>query len=183
MGLITRTVKSTPLQWLPVLSNISPARLRREATLFRELKHCWSLLFDQLQVVLSIRLRLRSVIWTIDSGPLQDGYRIVDRWRVSVNGDIVDDPSDVPPGFDLERREWVILNRLRTSKGKFAYLMHGWDCSDSPVCESIFLISHWDLLKVVWRSCSKFLRRLLFVTDLEAWQKSSTTLFITIVIV
>jgi hypothetical protein len=38
MRLITGTVKSTELQWLPVLSNIAPPKLRREATLFRELQ-------------------------------------------------------------------------------------------------------------------------------------------------
>jgi hypothetical protein len=38
MRLITGTVKSTELQWLPVLGNIASAKLRREAALFRELK-------------------------------------------------------------------------------------------------------------------------------------------------
>jgi hypothetical protein len=104
-----------------------------------------SLLLDQLQVVPPIRLRSRSVICTIDSGPLQDGYRILDRSReswlsnVPVNGDIVDDPSAVSPGFDLKRQEWVILNRYRTSQGKYAYLMHRWwGYSDSLVCECSF---------------------------------------------
>jgi hypothetical protein len=83
------------------------ASVEQDRALFRELKSCWShgrsLLFDQLQVVPPIRLRSRSIIWTIDPGPLQNGYRIVDRWResklsnVPVNGDIVDDPSAVPP--------------------------------------------------------------------------------------
>jgi hypothetical protein len=41
MGLITGTVKSTELQWLPVLSNITPPKLRRETALFRELKNSW----------------------------------------------------------------------------------------------------------------------------------------------
>jgi hypothetical protein len=117
-----------------VLSNISPPRLRREASLFSELKSCWShgrsLLSDQLQIGPSIRLRSRSVIWTFDPFLLQDGYRIVNRWRESwlsnipVNGDIVDDAA--PPGFDLKRREWVILNRFRTPQSKCAYLIHRW---------------------------------------------------------
>jgi hypothetical protein len=103
LRLITGTVKSTPLQWLSVLTNNAPSKMRRETSLFLELKNCWSygrsLLFDQLQVVSLIRLRSRFVIWAIDHSPLQDGYRIVDRWReswlsnVPVNGDIVDDPS------------------------------------------------------------------------------------------
>jgi hypothetical protein len=36
MRLINGTVKSTELEWLPVLSNIAPPKLRREAALFRE---------------------------------------------------------------------------------------------------------------------------------------------------
>jgi hypothetical protein len=43
---------------------------------------------------------------------------------IPVNGDIVDDPSAVPPGFNLKLREFVILNRFRTSQSKCAHLMH-----------------------------------------------------------
>jgi hypothetical protein len=67
MRLITGTVKSTELQWLPVLSNIAPHKLRREAALYRELKNSWingkSLLFKQLQDVPALRLRSRNPIW------------------------------------------------------------------------------------------------------------------------
>jgi hypothetical protein len=41
MRLITGTVQWTELQWLPVLSNIAPPKLRREAALFRKLKNSW----------------------------------------------------------------------------------------------------------------------------------------------
>jgi hypothetical protein len=37
MRLISRTAKLTQLQWLPVLANIAPPKLRREATTVREL--------------------------------------------------------------------------------------------------------------------------------------------------
>jgi hypothetical protein len=54
MRLITGTVKSTELQWLPVLSNIPRPKPRREAALFREIKNSWiyrkSLLFEQLYI-------------------------------------------------------------------------------------------------------------------------------------
>jgi hypothetical protein len=36
MWLISGTVKSTQLQWLPVLANIAPPKLQREATTVRE---------------------------------------------------------------------------------------------------------------------------------------------------
>jgi hypothetical protein len=68
MRLITGTVKSTELQWLPVLSNIAPLKpkLRLEAAFFRELKNSWcngkSLLFEQLQDVPALTLRSRNPI-------------------------------------------------------------------------------------------------------------------------
>jgi hypothetical protein len=34
------SVKSTQLQWLPVLANIAPPKLRREATTVREVVNC-----------------------------------------------------------------------------------------------------------------------------------------------
>jgi hypothetical protein len=72
MRLITGTVKSTELQWLLVLSNIAPPKLRREAAFLRELKNSWiygkSLLFEQLQDVPALRLRSRNPIWIDDPG-------------------------------------------------------------------------------------------------------------------
>jgi hypothetical protein len=66
MCLITGTVKSTELQWLPVLSNIALPELRREAALFRELSNSWingkALLFEQLQDGPAMRLRSRNPI-------------------------------------------------------------------------------------------------------------------------
>jgi hypothetical protein len=117
MRLITGTVKSTELQWLPVLSNIAPLKLRREAALFRKLKNSWingkSLLFEQLQDALALRLRSRNPIW-------------IEMWSLSapVHGDLVRDSTVEPPGFDLRHREWMLLNRFRTSQGKCAFLMH-----------------------------------------------------------
>jgi hypothetical protein len=119
-----------------VLSNIAPPNLRREAELFRELKNNWinrkSLLFEQLQDVTALRLRSRNPIWIDDPGPTNTVYGLLERWKemwsllAPVHGDLVQDPTVEPPGFDLRRREWVLLNRFRfrTSQGKCAFLMH-----------------------------------------------------------
>jgi hypothetical protein len=122
MRLFTGTVKSTELQWFPVLSNIAPPKLRREAALCWELKNRWingkSLLFEQLQDIPALRLRSRNPIWIDDPGPTNTVYDFLERWRemwslsVPVHGDLVRDPTVEPPGFDLRRREWVLLNRL-----------------------------------------------------------------------
>jgi hypothetical protein len=139
MCLITDTVKSTELQWLPVLSNIASPKLRREAALFRELKNSWingkSLLFVQLQDVPALRVRSRNPIWIDDPGPTNTVYDLLERWRemwslsAPVHADLVRDPTVEPPGFELRRREWVLLNRFRTSQGKCAFLMLQWGCN------------------------------------------------------
>jgi hypothetical protein len=85
MRLITGTVISTELQWLLVLSNIVPSKLRREAALFREMKNSWinvkSLLFEQLQDVPALRLRSRNPIWIDDPGPTNTVYDLLDVGR------------------------------------------------------------------------------------------------------
>jgi hypothetical protein len=112
-----------------------------------QLKNCWSygryLLFDQLQVVPPICLRSRFVIWTIDPGPLQDGYRIVDRWRkswlshVPMNGDIV---RMTLPLFLLDLT-WNVKNGLLWTDfapHKASVRTWWWGYSDSPVCDCGF---------------------------------------------
>jgi hypothetical protein len=83
MRLITGTVKSTELQWLPVLSNIAPPKLRREAALFRELKNSWSngksLMFEQLQDIPALTLHSRNPIWIDDPGPTNTVYDFLER--------------------------------------------------------------------------------------------------------
>jgi hypothetical protein len=124
-----------------VLSNIAPPELRREAALFRELKNSWingkSLLFEQLQDVPALRLRSKNPIWIDDLGPINTVYDLLERWRemwllsAPVYGDLVCDPTIEPLGFDLRRREWVLLNRFRTSEGKCAFLLHRWGYSNA----------------------------------------------------
>jgi hypothetical protein len=84
MRLITGTVKSTELQWLPVLSNIASRKVR-EAALFRELKNSRIngklLLFEQLQDVPALRLRSRNPIWIYDPGLTNTVYDLLERWR------------------------------------------------------------------------------------------------------
>jgi hypothetical protein len=146
MRLITGTVKSTELQWLPVLSNIAKLKLRREAALLRELKNSWingkSLLFEQLQDVPALRLRSRNPIWIDDPGTTNNVYDLLERWiemwslSAPVHGDLVQDPIVEPPGFDLRRREWVLLlNRFRTSQRKCTFSMHRWGYSDATNCD------------------------------------------------
>jgi hypothetical protein len=99
-----------------------------------------SLLFEQLQDVPALRLRSRNPIWTDKPGPANTVYDLMERWREMwslsdpVHGDLVWDPTIEPPGFDLRRWGWVLLNRFRTLQRKCAFLMHRWGYSNATNC-------------------------------------------------
>jgi hypothetical protein len=65
--IISGTVKATQLQWLPVLANIAPAKLRRKAATVRELincrQHAKSFLYDQMIDIPHKRLISRKPVW------------------------------------------------------------------------------------------------------------------------
>jgi hypothetical protein len=66
-------VKSTQLQWLPVLANIAPAKLRREAAAVRELVNCTiqakSLLYELMLDIPAASLISRHPVWSLDPFP------------------------------------------------------------------------------------------------------------------
>uniref|UniRef100_A0A1B0D7K7 Uncharacterized protein n=1 Tax=Phlebotomus papatasi TaxID=29031 RepID=A0A1B0D7K7_PHLPP len=145
MRLITGTVKSTQLPWLPVLSNIAPSKLRREAAAVREFTNCKehanSLLHTELLNLPSRRLKSRRPPWIVDSFITGVDFCLEQRWKeiwinaVPINGHLIQDPTSRVLGFDLRRREWAILNRFRTTQGRCAYLLHKWGMTDSPECD------------------------------------------------
>jgi hypothetical protein len=136
MRLISGTVKSTQLQWLPVLANIVPPKLRRKATTVCELmncrRHARSLLYEQMLDIPDQRLLSRRSMWNFDPHLSTTLVSIPDAWTAAwsallpVNGDLIVDSNVRPPGFDLRRHNWVLLNRFRTEHGKCAHLMHRW---------------------------------------------------------
>jgi hypothetical protein len=95
--LISGTVKSTQLQWLPVLVNIAPPKLRREETTICELaegtrcpsctNRCWIF-------------------------PIK-GCFLVDLCEILIHIYHVR-----PPGFDLRRHNWVVVEPLSNRAGK-----------------------------------------------------------------
>ena len=61
------------------------------------------------------RLKSRRPIWSVDTtGVTDDLWR--DAWVSAsvVNHGLVPDPAVRPPGFDLPRQPWTLLNRFRT---------------------------------------------------------------------
>ena len=57
-------------------------------------------------------------------------------WRNSDtnNAEIIEDPNNIIPGFELPRRTWCNINRIRTGHGRCNYLLHKWNIIPSPLC-------------------------------------------------
>jgi hypothetical protein len=141
LRIISGTVKSTQLQWLPVLANFAPAKL--EAAAVRELvncrKHAKFLLYEL--DIPAERLMSRHPVWSLDPFPSMTMFPISENWlenwsaSLLVNRDLFLNPNSRHLGFELRRHEWVLLNRFRTNKGRCAFLMHRWGYGESPLCD------------------------------------------------
>lgn len=144
MRIITGTIRSTPIQWLPVLSNITPPHLRRRAALVREWKKCTSNvhlpIHDDCENFLN-RLKSRKPPWVLGQQLLNSNFRVEDCWRdewSQNNPDLhhlITDPVLCPPGFNLPRKTWTTLNRFRTNHGRTRFWTHKWGLTDSPNCD------------------------------------------------
>lgn len=140
MRLITGTLRPTPTPWLPVLSNIAPPSLRRkEATdkLIGKISdhNHWPVyrdVYDHPQQ----RLMSRAPLWN-DLEPRD----LISQWRESwetasaINSSLVTDPTIRPPGFDLPRREWSLLNRFRTAQGHCHACRKTWRLTEDDRCQ------------------------------------------------
>ncbi len=148
MRIITASVQSTPLPWLPVLANIAPPALRREEAAhknwFQLMNHPEA---EKLPIVHDLmnppphRLKSRHPIWK-DPDIQFEGFSIKERWRQKweecpnfENKSIIEDPTDAVPGLLLPRKDWKTLNRLRTGHGCCGEKMFLWKYSDTPVCD------------------------------------------------
>jgi len=122
MRLISGTLRSTPLPWLPVLSNIEPPALWRKAAtdklVEKIIKHdSWPIQPYILSPPL-LRLTSRKPLW-LDLQPVHIKSRWMHTWKSAqvANSHLVCDPTIRQPGFDLPRQQWSLLNRLRTEQG------------------------------------------------------------------
>ena len=140
---VSGTIRATPLPWLPVLTNIVPAKFRRKlmlksliskTNLFEE-----SLLFDVLQENVNERLKSRTVIKKIFNDiilfDLNQAWK--DWWNSEAvfNHEFICDPTVKINGFDLPRKFWSLLNRIRTCQGCCNSCLYKWGIVDSPCCD------------------------------------------------
>jgi hypothetical protein len=144
--IISGTLRSTPTHWLPVLSHIQPQDLRRQNALIREYRkliECPALPANQdLGYLLTTsRLKSRKPPLVTGKGLYDHNFSSVESWRVrweEASGQAnrgLPCITDTPPGFNLPRRHWTALNRIRTGHGRCAdfFFKCGW--LDSPECD------------------------------------------------
>ncbi|KAI5728797.1 hypothetical protein M8J77_021293 [Diaphorina citri] len=146
MRLISGTIRPTPTHWLPTLSNIPPPDIRRKIALLREY------LKIQDNVTLPIHHdipdlhidRLRSRHPPLRSAVvLQDNeFDPISQWKIEFEEKIGNANQHhlpfidcQPPGFELPRKTWVCLNRIRTKFGNCNDLHFKWGKRTSPMCD------------------------------------------------
>ena len=144
MRTIGGCLKSTPIQWLPVVSSIAPPHIRREEANQRMLQRTEDMpdnipLKQTLKIApTTSRLKSRKPFYRskIYSFGAVDAWRA--EWKESTphGGDLIDDPAQPLPGIkSLKRKHWVMTNRLRTRHARTAHTMHKWKLKDSPTCQ------------------------------------------------
>lgn len=131
MRLISNTNKSTPTQWLPVLSNISPSQLRHA-------HYCThgplvNKNFPTHQKIAKSRpakrLKSRNPAWRTAVELANHNFQVTeccktDRNKANPDKYIISDPSDNTSGQNPPRKKWTTLNRLRTGHGRCNNKMH-----------------------------------------------------------
>lgn len=143
MRLITGTIKSTPTQWLPVLSHITPPDLRRKDALLREFNKIMNNpelpIHDDIRDANISRLRSRKPP-TRDATNLRNcNYQTSAEWQKRLNDIHCPTMPSVkktpPPGFNLPRGLWSTLNRIRTNHGNCAAFHYKWNRIPTPECD------------------------------------------------
>jgi len=132
MHLISGTLRSTHLPWLPVLANTEPPALRRKAATDKLVEKIiapdnWPIHSD-ITNPLHTCPPSRKPLW-------QDLVRVDIRsqWEVNwksarmVSFSLVDDPTIWQPGFNVPRQQWYLLNRFWTAKGHCGACMKKWN--------------------------------------------------------
>ena len=136
MLLISVTLRSTPLPWLPVLSNIEPPGLRRKAATDKLVEKIVKHDSLPIQPILSpplLRLTSGKPLW-LDLQPVDINSRWRHNWKSAqvVNSHLACDPTK--PGSDLPRQQWSLLNRFHTEpQGHCGTCRRKWRLADTDL--------------------------------------------------
>ena len=145
MRLISGTLKSTPTQWLPLLSHIPPPKLRRQAASLREFekitKNPQLPIHEEINDARTNRLRSRNPPVRTANELKISNFQLKNRWKEErknapyITMQLMPGIDKTPPGFDLPRKTWAILNRIRTGHGNCRDSHHRWNIAPSPECD------------------------------------------------
>lgn len=151
MRMIAGVIKPTPTQWLPVLSHIPPPQLRRINALTNEYKKIMDNrnlpIHQDIEDANHNRLRSRRPPTKTARVAVEDEFNLTNAWTqewTAQQNNNMPCITHKPPGFDLPRKTWSTLNRIRTQHGRCAYSLHKWGKQPSPLCDcgEIQTISH-----------------------------------------
>jgi len=167
MRRISGTLRSTPLPWLLVLSNIEPPALRRKAAIDKLVekivKHdSWPIQPDILKPPL-LRVTSRNPLW-LDLQPVDIKSRWRHNWKSAevVNSHLGCDPTIRQLGFDVPRQQWSPLERFRTDQGHCGACRRKWRLTDTELS--------------LWRDPDDVLHCRILSSDKTAWRLISDTL-------
>lgn len=146
MRIITGTVKSTPIEWLPALSDILPPHVRRQNNLLKLYRKALANedipLNKDLATIIPVRLKSRCPVSTvalrlhsIDFNP-KEVWK--EHWLNSGHYSPIfsfDNHAATSDQFKLHRKLWCNMNRLRTGHGRCNAMLYKWKVINDPGCE------------------------------------------------
>ncbi|XP_038075660.1 uncharacterized protein LOC119743328 [Patiria miniata] len=150
---VSGCLRATLVNQLPILAGIAPPSLRREAAILalsHKATNDDNHLLYKTATEIPHRARLKSrrpfkehVHQLLCSVPPDISKRLwlkrcwTEEWQTADHSRLhrfLDEPGELL-GEDLPRKQWTMLNRLRTSVGRFAATMKGWGLRDSAACD------------------------------------------------
>lgn len=145
MRFITGTLKPTPIRFLPVLSHIEPPMLRRSKALLKEYNKITDNQHFQVNDILAdlrrMRLVSRNPSLITAENLLRDNFNSNLTWRNEWEAASIQDlvqitnPTVFPPGYNLPRKLWKSLNRIRCGVGRSQNSLFQWGYSNHPFCD------------------------------------------------
>lgn len=145
MRMISGTIRSTPCHWLPILSHITPPGIRRSIALIREynkiLENPHLPINTDISDIRRNRLRSRKPSIKTAENLKAANFNPINEWKQEWTQATTPDYHNmpcitVPPaGFELPRKTWTTLNRIRTNHGRCADAFYRWNILPSSQCD------------------------------------------------
>ena len=137
MRIITGTLRPTPTPWLPVLAHIDPPDHRRQRAaqeMSQTVAKNPSLPIHR-YITQKRRLKSRNPFQLNDPAPDPNIWK--EEWEQTKtrNYYLIKDPTQEVPGFELPRKLWTAVNRIRVGVGRSMQELFKWGFTTDPNCE------------------------------------------------